>query len=150
MKDSEIIQHLPVPTPFPEGSLTLLVREEAVSVLPEGYKWREGDRVVALKFSYGSVEFENIPLTNFLPEFFAAEEWLSSQGYSSMRLVTLLDLENQLASVLGNSPKLTAVRTWINGVLATFIQNPAPRADWSAAPFSFEETTQEAFSALNS
>jgi hypothetical protein len=77
-----------------------------------------------------------------------AEQWLQSQGYSSMRLVTLLDLENQLSAVLGNSPKLTAVRTWINGILATFIQNPTPRADWPAAPFTFEETTQEAWLAL--
>lgn len=77
-----------------------------------------------------------------------AEEWLSSQGYSSIRLVTLLDLENKLSEVLGSSPKLTAVRTWINGILATFIQNPAPRADWPAAPFTFEETTQEAWLAL--
>lgn len=148
MKDSEIIQHLPVAPPWPEGSLTLLVREEAVSVLPEGYKWREGDRVVAYKFSYGSIESENIPLTDFPPESVTAEEWLSAQGYSSMRLVTLLDLENQLASVLGNSPKLIAVRTWINGVLATFIQNPAPRSNWPPAPFTFEETTQEAWLAL--
>lgn len=87
-------------------------------------------------------------MESILPRTKTAEEWLSSQGYSSMRLVTLLDLENQLSAVLGSSPKLTAVRAWINGILATFIQNPAPRADWPPAPFTFEETTQEAWLAL--
>ncbi len=80
---------------------------------------------------------------------YTAERWLDSQGYSSIRLITLLDLENQLASVLGNSPKLTAVRAWINGILAAFVQDPTPKIDWPAAPHTFEETTQEAFALLS-
>jgi hypothetical protein len=120
----------------------VIAREDAV-LLAEGTPLQSGDRIFTYRQEMGSC---------FLTEeksLFTAEEWLSSQGFSSMRLVTLLDLENQLASVLGNSPKLTAVRAWINGILATFVQDPTPKSDWPAAPFTFEETTQEAFALLS-
>lgn len=121
---------------------TKIILRGSQVILAEGAAFQTGDRLFTYRQEMGScfLEEENSSFT--------AEEWLQNQGYSSMRLVTLLDLENQLASVLGSSPKLTAVRTWINGILATFIQNPAPRADWPAAPFTFEETTQEAWLAL--
>ena len=79
---------------------------------------------------------------------FAAEEWLTIQGYSSMRLVTLLDLENKLHAASRNSPKLTATRTWINGILAAFIEHDSHRDNWPPAPFGFQETTTEAFATL--
>ena len=119
----------------------LIVRGDEV-FLAADTPFQSGDRIFTYRQEMCSCYLEEEKSS------FTAEEWLSSQGYSSMRLVTLLDLENQLSTVLGNSPKLTAVRAWINGVLATFIQNPAPRADWPAAPFTFEETTQEAWLAL--
>jgi hypothetical protein len=77
-----------------------------------------------------------------------AEEWLALQSYSSIRLVTLLDLENKLAAAGKTSPKLNTARTWINGILAAFVQDPTPKSDWPAAPHTFEETTQEAFAVL--
>lgn len=88
------------------------------------------------------------PEPEVFEQLFTAEEWLAAQGYSSIRLVALLDLEGKLAKAGGVSVKLASVRTWIDGVLASFIQNPAPNSSWPAAPFTFEETTQEAWQAL--
>jgi len=131
---------------------TLVARGEAWGAA-EDFSIRYGDRIFSYDPSSGVSEIvvysppsDPTPIDEKL---FGAEEWLANQGYSSVRLVTLLDLENQLASILGNSPKLTAVRAWINGILAAFIQNPAPKNDWPSAPFSFEETTAEAFAALS-
>jgi hypothetical protein len=118
----------------------------------EDFSVSYGDRIFSYDPSTGISEIAIYsPPSDPTPideKLFGAEEWLANQGYSSVRLVTLLDLENQLASILGNSPKLTAVRAWINGILAAFIQTPAPKNDWPSAPFSFEETTAEAFAAL--
>jgi hypothetical protein len=77
-----------------------------------------------------------------------AEEWLTIQGYTSIQLVTLLDLENKLAAASKNSPKLTATRTWIDSILSAFIENDSQRDNWPPAPFGFQETTTEAFAAL--
>ena len=78
----------------------------------------------------------------------SAEEWLTIQGYTSIQLVTLLDLENRLAAASKNSPKLTATRTWIDSILSAFIENDSQRDNWPPAPFGFQETTTEAFAAL--
>jgi hypothetical protein len=80
---------------------------------------------------------------------FSAEEWLTNQGFSSIRLITLLDLENKLLAVDKVSEKLSSVRAWINFILGSFIQNDEPRDDWPQSPYRFEETVQEAFSLLN-
>jgi hypothetical protein len=77
-----------------------------------------------------------------------AETWLDWNGYTSLRLLALLDLEGKLTTSGKTSPKLQAVRAWINGILASFIANPAPRSDWDLPPHSFEETTTEAFALL--
>jgi hypothetical protein len=77
-----------------------------------------------------------------------AEEWLAIQGYTAIRLVALLDLEGKLAAAGKTSDKLAAVRAWINGILGAFAMDPAPRNDWTPAPFGFEETTAEAFAVL--
>ena len=77
-----------------------------------------------------------------------AEEWLTIQGYTSIQLVTILDLENKLATASKNSPKLTATRTWIDSILSAFIENDSQRDNWPPAPFGFQETTTEAFAAL--
>jgi hypothetical protein len=77
-----------------------------------------------------------------------AEQWLGIEGYTAIRLVTLLDLEGKLAAAGKTSPKLAAVRLWMNGVLATYVTDPNPKSDWTPAPFGFEETSAEAFAAL--
>lgn len=79
-----------------------------------------------------------------------AEEWLNFKEYTSLRLLTLLDLESKLATASKSSPKVTAVRGWINGILSEFAINPADKLFWGEPPYSFEETVQEALSILNS
>jgi len=80
--------------------------------------------------------------------FLTAEDWLLNQGFSSVRLITLLDLEYQITAAAKSSPKLIAVRAWVNAILASFVQDPTPKSNWPPAPFTFEETTQEAFALL--
>ena len=147
MNISDLITKIPTEL-LGESDITLLYRDDEVSTLPVDYRWIVGDFVFRYGNTEGNVLFEPIPLTNFLPEYTSAEEWLDESGYSSMRLITLLDLEQKLGMASMASPKMQAVRAWINGILAAFITNPAPRADWPAPPHSFEETTTEAFSLM--
>jgi len=79
---------------------------------------------------------------------FTAEGWIASEGFSSIRLITLLDLEKRLADSSKFSTKLQAVRTWMNSILVAYMQNPEPKSDWQVAPFSFDETVQDIFQAL--
>ena len=99
-------------------------------------------------FSYGSVQLEDIPLNNYSPEFVGAEEWLSLNGYGSIRLVALLDMENKIKSAGKNSNKLSSARLWIDGIFSSFLQDSSPRSDWSLPPYSFEEISQEVFQVL--
>jgi hypothetical protein len=94
---------------------------------------------------------ENWQSVNSVTEkLFSAEEWLNAQGYSSIRLVTLLDLENKLKELNKSSQKLTDIRTWIDFILLSFIQNNEPKNDWQPAPHLFEDTVQDVFNVLNS
>jgi hypothetical protein len=77
-----------------------------------------------------------------------AEKHIDREGFSAIRLVTLLDLESKLAQAGKTSAKLTAVRSWLDLILGAFAANPDPRNDWPKAPFGFEETVQEAASKL--
>lgn len=79
---------------------------------------------------------------------FTAEEWISSEGFSSIRLITLLDLEKKLIEASKSSSKLTAVRNWMNTILEGYMQTPVAKSDWPNAPFSFDETVQDIFGAL--
>lgn len=79
-----------------------------------------------------------------------AEQWLAKQGYSSLSLVTLLDLEAKLTAAQKTSAKLAATRAWVNGILGAYVQDPAPRYVWPTAPYTFNETTTEAFVLLSS
>jgi hypothetical protein len=77
-----------------------------------------------------------------------AEQWLTGQGYSSTRLVTLLDLEARLTAAQKSSPKLAATRAWTNDLLAASMADAAPRYVWLPAPYSFSDVTAEAFAVL--
>ncbi len=79
---------------------------------------------------------------------YSADEWLTSQGYNSVILITLLDLENKLKEQNKNSSKLASVRSWINGILSGYIANPEPKNNWPERPFNPQETVAEAFSVL--
>ncbi|MBU6183307.1 MAG: hypothetical protein KGR46_10925 [Verrucomicrobia bacterium] len=84
-----------------------------------------------------------IPLT-----LYTAEQWLAKEGYGATQLVTLLNLEAQLAAAAKTSPALTAVKAWTNNLLAAFVADPAPRADWPPAPHTFAATVTEAYALL--
>lgn len=79
---------------------------------------------------------------------YTAEQWLSKEGYGATQLVTLLNLEAQLAAAAKTSPALTAVKAWTNNLLAAFVADPAPRADWPPAPHTFAATVTEAYALL--
>lgn len=79
---------------------------------------------------------------------YTAEDWITSQGYTATRLVSLLDVESKLNAAAKVSPKTTAVRGWLDTVLATYAQDPSPRGDWPACPHAYEETIQEALTIL--
>lgn len=74
-----------------------------------------------------------------------AEQHLESVGLGGNRQPTLLYLR-QAGAV---SPKLDATEQYLNQVLAIFAADPAPRSDWPAAPFTFEETVAEAVASLS-
>ena len=80
---------------------------------------------------------------------YTAEQWLAKEGYSSVRLITLMDVENKLAANNKDSQKLSEVRSWINTILSEFVLDSQPKSAWASAPHSFQETIDEAFTALN-
>jgi hypothetical protein len=75
---------------------------------------------------------------------FTAEQHLESVGLSGNRQPTLLYLR-QAGAI---SAKLDATEQYLNQILAMFAQDPAPRNDWPAAPFTFEQVVSEAVSSL--
>ena len=76
---------------------------------------------------------------------FTAEQHLEIVGLGGNRQPTLLYLR-QAGAV---SAKLDATEAYLNQVLAMFAQDPSPRSDWPAAPFTFEETVAEAVASLS-
>lgn len=80
----------------------------------------------------------------------SAEEWLNYKDYTSLRLLTLLDLETKLNQAGKSSPKVTATRNWINSIVMEYALNPENKLFWANPQYTFEETLQEALSILNS
>jgi hypothetical protein len=144
MTDVDILSNLPHGLPFPECSITLLARESVVTPLPEDYRARPGDRVVLYVNNYGSTFLMDVPTSSFSQEFVTAEQWLIEQNYNPLRLVALLDLESRLRASMSTSPKLSAVREWVNSLLSAFSADASPRNDWPPPPFSFEECVADA------
>ena len=73
-----------------------------------------------------------------------AEEHLDAVGLGGNRQPTLLYLR-QAGAV---SAKLDATEAFLNTVLAMFAQDPAPRSDWPAPAYTFEETVTQAVQSL--
>ena len=80
---------------------------------------------------------------------YSAEDWLSICGYTSIRLLTLTDVEFKLNAAGKTAPKLAAVRSWVDSVLMRFAANPIAQSGWTDQPYEFEETVQEALNILN-
>ena len=74
-----------------------------------------------------------------------AEQHLDAVGLGGNRQPTLLYLR-QAGAV---SPKLNATEQYLNTVLAMFAADPAPRSDWPAAPFTFEQVVAEAVASVS-
>ena len=54
----------------------------------------------------------------------------------------------QLQAAGKSSAKLNAVKAWTNQILAEYVNNAEPKADWGYAPFGFNETVTEAYNEL--
>lgn len=85
------------------------------------------------------------------PPAITAEDHLATAGYSPLRLLTCLDLEGKLRAAGKSSPKLAAVRQWLDTLTLAAAANPdESRPDWPAAPFAFDAVLAESLTALNS
>jgi len=83
-----------------------------------------------------------------IPTAYSAEQWTDLQGYGGNRPTTLLYQKLRLDASAKSSPKLVAVQSWLDGMIAIGL---APAAsNWPAAPHSFEETLTETLTILNS
>jgi hypothetical protein len=83
------------------------------------------------------------------PPTFSAEAHLTASGYTPLRLLTCLDLEGKLWKANATSPKLAAVRQWLDNLTLAAASAPdEARPDWPAAPHPFEAVLAEALSIL--
>lgn len=142
------------PFEYDELNLTLALTQLSIAptVLEEKFNSRSVEGGVFLHTHY----VEEKELDEFLngkhppepPPLITAEQWIESQGYPAMRLVSLMDIEGKLSQSGRTSAKLVAVRAWLDGVMVQFAASPEPRNNWSTVPFSFEETMQDAMVVL--
>jgi hypothetical protein len=80
---------------------------------------------------------------------FTAAEWVDSQGFAGNRSTTMLYLKLKLDAAQLTSAKLAAVQGWLDGMIVAGVTAPdEKRSDYPAAPFSFEEASQEALAVL--
>jgi len=90
------------------------------------------------------------PPTPFV-ETFTADQWVDAQGFDGKRPTTLLYLKLQLDAAQKTSPKLAAVQSWMDQMIAAGVTNPdEARSDWPVAPWSFQEASGEALAVLQS
>jgi hypothetical protein len=115
--------------PLPEGITALPLTDEQGAGLQNGTLiWDASSRTL-------------IPTP---PPSVTAEEHLDAVGLGGNRQPTLLYLR-QAGAV---SAKLDATEAFLNTVLAMFAADPAPRSDWPAPSYTFEEVVAEAVSSL--
>ena len=79
---------------------------------------------------------------------YTAEEWTAEQGFGGNRSTTLLYQKLRLDASAKSSPKLNAVQSWLDGMIASGLVPAA--SNWTAAPHSFEATLTETLTILNS
>ena len=134
-----------IPANLPEGVTAVEISDEQAATVEAGrisepkafYFYKEGELVTLQEHREQQIAARPKPAIT-------AEKWIERQGFPAIRLVTLMDLEGKLAAAGLTTPKLIAVRGWLDTVLATFAANPVPRNDWASAPYGFEETVAEA------
>lgn len=77
-----------------------------------------------------------------------AEEWLNLNGYTAIRLVALMDIENKLNSLNLSSEKLSSTRNWINQLMASYAAHQGVQLNWPIPPHKFEDVMLEALGQL--
>ena len=95
-----------------------------------------------------AVPADQVDIATITSKKYTAAEWLEAHGFSSLQLVTLLDIESKLQRANKTSLMLTATRAWLNDVLLTFTSNPEPSSNWTPPPYSFQEASQDAVTTL--
>lgn len=121
------------------GDIVLLYNDQQLSV---------GDMLVEYVRHDFSATAEVIDFVPAAPTY-NGEQWLISVGYTPLRLLTCLDLESKLIAMNLTSPKLQAVRQWIDSITLMAAPDPdALRNDWPSSPYSFAEATGEALQIL--
>lgn len=89
----------------------------------------------------GDWQVKTIPVQTY-----TAEQWLEKEGYSGNRPTVLLYQKIRLDATNQTSPKLSAVQSWLESMIAAATA-PAT-SDWPSAPHSFEETLHETLAVL--
>ena len=147
----------------------LVPSQQLVSLLTDGEgNWRdvpEGESVVALvkipkpegtwepnvvwfadRVERQWVEGAPAPVATYTPE-----AWVDQQKFDGNRPTTLLYLKLQLDAAQKTSAKLAAVQAWLDGMIVAGVTAPEEkRSDYPTAPYSFEESSQQALSVLAS
>lgn len=81
---------------------------------------------------------------------YTADEWVDMEGFNDKRPTTLLYLKLKLDTAQLTSPKLSAVQTWMDQMIASGVTSPDERRnDWPNSPYSFEEASSEALGILS-
>ena len=111
-----------------------------ITALPLSDEQGEGQQNGTLKWDEATRTLIATP-----PPAVTAEEHLNAVGLGGNRQPTLLYLR-QAGAV---SPKLDATEQYLNTVLAIFAADPAPRSDWPAPSYTFEETVSQAVQSLS-
>jgi hypothetical protein len=135
-----------------EGATVVEITDEQAATVEAGrasepkvfYFYKEGELLTAQEHREQQIAARPKPPKPSV----SAEKHIEREGFPAIRLVTLMDLEGKLAQAGKTSAKLTAVRAWLDGILAAFAANPEPRNDWPGTPFGFEETVGEAMANL--
>jgi hypothetical protein len=95
-----------------------------------------------------AVPLDQVSSDIFNTEKYTAEQWITKSGYTATRLISLLDLEMKLTQSNKTADKMIAVRQWLNGLLQVFAVDTIPHTTWPGAPYSYEDTIQEALAVL--
>jgi hypothetical protein len=88
-----------------------------------------------------SVENTNTPA-------YTVDEWLTYQGFTAIKLIALMDLENKVYQANKQSPKLTETRSWLDSVTRAYITQPDNSNNWSSSPYTFDEVMLEAITLI--
>lgn len=142
MNNSEILNEV-ANTICPDGpnvpATRIRLRNDVVSLADNDLQ--QGDRLFVYKQENGSSTIEEVmPMT--------AEEFCAFEGYTPVRLITLLDSELKLGQLGRTSAKLTEVRQWLSNLTDQYAANPEATLIWPAAPYSFSDTLAEVLTEL--